>query len=169
MSAMTERQANLKRLWEMVGDINVCMLASWDGSQMHSRPMYAHREEGTDEIWFYTKLDSGATAETALFDKVNLAFADAERKNWVSISGKAVIERDPAKIGSFWSPMVAAWFPQGQNDPDLAMIRIEPDSAQYWDSTTSTMKYLWEIGKAQATGTTPDVGEVGHVDFKRPA
>ena len=91
--------------------------------------------------------------------KIDLAYADIGDNNYVSIAGKGRVITDRARIEKYWSPMASAWFPKGLDDPNLALIEVDADSAQYWDSTDSTMRYLWEVATANLTGREPDMGE----------
>ena len=50
---------------------------------------------------------------------------------------------------------------------ELAIIEVDADSAQYWDSTSSSMRYLWEVAKANVTGRQPDMGENAKVELRR--
>ena len=72
----------------MIKDIKVAMLTSWDGEEMHSRPMHGHQEEFGGKLYFFTKLDSGKTQEIGHYDKINLAYADVGSNTYVSISGR---------------------------------------------------------------------------------
>jgi general stress protein 26 len=35
-----------------------------------------------------------------------------------------------------------AWFPDGLDDPDLALLRVHVEAAEYWDSPSSTMVHI---------------------------
>jgi general stress protein 26 len=147
------------KLWSMIKDIKVAMMTSWDGAAMHARPMHGYQEEFEGKLYFFTRLNSGKTDEIARFDKLNLAYADIDQNTYVSISGRGRITDDRERMRKYWSPMAAAWFPKGLNDPELRLIEVDAESAQYWDSTSSSMRYLWEIAAANLTGKEPDLGE----------
>jgi general stress protein 26 len=83
----------------------------------------------------------------------------------VSISGRARIELDGDAIRRFWTPAAAAWFPEGLDDPELALLRIEPELAEYWDVQASAMRYFWEVSKANLTGEPPAIGESGRIEM----
>lgn len=55
------------------------------------------------------------------------------------------------------------WFPDGADSPNLALIAVTIEGAQYWDSPSSTAAYGY--AKALLTGTPPEAGEVGKVRF----
>jgi general stress protein 26 len=35
-------------------------------------------------------------------------------------------------VDKLWSPFVAAWFKGGKDDPNLQLLRFEPERAQIW-------------------------------------
>ena len=60
--------------------------------------------------------------------------------------------RDRSKIEELWNPLFKAWFPQGLEDPDLALLKVNVDKAEYWDSPSSKVVRLAGFLKAVATG-----------------
>lgn len=157
------------KLWAMIKGIKVAMMTSWDGQEMHSCPMHGVQKEFTGKLYFFTRLDSGKTEEIRRYDKINLAYADIDTNTYASVSGAGRINTDRALMEQFWNPMASAWFPKGLDDPDLALIEVEAQSAQYWDATSSSMRYLWQVASANLTGREPDMGENQKVSFKAGA
>jgi general stress protein 26 len=166
-TANPDRNEAQAKLWSLIKDIKVAMMTSWDGEAMHSRPMHGYQEEFEDKLYFFTRRNTGKTAEIDRYDRVNLAYADPDSNTFVSIAGRGRISEDRERMRKYWSPMVSAWFPKGLDDPDLALIEIDADSAQYWDATTSGMRCLWEVAAANLTGREPDMGESAKVDLHR--
>ena len=75
-------------------------------------------------------------------------------------------DKDAAKIDEFWNSVVAAWYEDGKNDPNLTMLALHIDDAEVWASTDSTLKFGWEIAKANLNEhKTPDVGVNVHLRF----
>lgn len=165
-SEPTRNEAQAK-LWSMIKDIKVAMMTSWDGEALHSRPMYGYQEQFEGRLYFFTRQGSGKTSEIGRFEQVNLAYVDTADNSYVSVAGRGRITLDRELMQRYWSPMVGAWFAKGLEDPDLALIEVEADGAQYWDSTSSSMRYLWEVAKANVTGRQPDMGENVKVELHR--
>ena len=98
---------------------------------------------------------------------VNVSFAEPKDSVYVSISGMAerVVER--SKIESLWNPLVAAWFPNGVEDPHLVLVKVVPDTVEYWDSGSKQMVGLLKMAKAALSGSTPEVepGEHGKIEM----
>ena len=61
-------------------------------------------------------------------------------------------------IDQYWSPFVAAWFPEGKDDPDLIMMKMDASDARIWASKRGPVNYMFQVAKANATHTLPDVG-----------
>lgn len=64
----------------------------------------------------------------------------------------------PEHVDKYWSPMVAAWFEGGKDDPHLTMLRLQLDDVAIWASSNSTLRFGWEMAKANLTGKEPDLG-----------
>lgn len=154
-----DRSEALAKLWSLIKGIKVAMLTSWDGQRMRARPMQGFQDIFEGELRFYTKGHGKKVDEVTSYDQVCLAYADHDEQVYVSVAGKARLTRDRALLEKHWNRHVAAWFPQGLDEPDLAMIVVEVEEAEFWDSTSSSMKYLWEVTKANLTRSTPDVGD----------
>ncbi len=162
----SERDKALAKLWSMIRHIKVAMMTSWDGEAMHSRPMHGHQEDFAGKLYFFTRRSSGKTDEIGRYDKLNLAYADTGENIYVSVAGRGEISTDRDHMRRFWSPMAKAWFPQGLDDPELALIEVEADSAQYWDASSSSMRYLWEVARANVTGREPDLGDTERLTLR---
>jgi general stress protein 26 len=159
------REEALSKLWSMIKGIKVAMMTTWDGQQMHARPMHGYQEAFNGKLYFYTRLDSGKTQEIGQYDKLNLAYADPDNNSYVSIAGSGHVSRDRSLIEKYWNKHVSAWFPKGLDDPELAIIEVDAESAQYWDSTYSSMRYFWEVARANMTGREPNLGENARINL----
>jgi general stress protein 26 len=129
--------------------------------------MYAQEADEHGDLWFFTRLQSPKISEISRDNEVNLAYADPSSQSYVSIFGTAEIVRDKGKIGEKWSVGLKAWFPDGQDDPQIALIRVHPVRGEYWDSPSSTVVQLYGTVKAVVTGKPPtELGDTEKVDLK---
>ena len=152
----------IKKLGDLIADINLAMLTTVDESgALRSRPMrYRQAEGGFDgKIYFFTDASSGKIADVEHDQRVNVAFANPKNQDYVSISGTGRLSRDRAKMEELWNPLFKAWFPDGLEDPDIALFIVEAEGAEYWDAPTSPVAHLIGFVKAKATGQPPRVGE----------
>jgi general stress protein 26 len=151
--------AGWDKLWGLVDDIKTCMMTSVDGAHLRSRPMRGHADQASRQLWFFTKASSHKADEIEQDREVNLAYSRPDKEEYVSLSGRAKLVRDRHRDEAMWNPFVAAWFPKGKDDPDLALVRVDVSQAEYWDSPASRMVQLYEVAKANISGREPDLGE----------
>lgn len=156
------QEENLAKLRELVEDIKVACLVTIDSNDaLHARPMATQALDSDAELWFFTNDYSAKVDNVRLHPQVCVSYAAPDKNRYVSISGTAELVRDADKIRELWTPMLKAWFPQGVEDPDLALIRIDIVSAQYWDATSNKLVQLFSLVKAIAKGESAaaDLGE----------
>ena len=162
MTAPTQtRENDLEKLRELVKDIDFCMLTTVDESgNLHSRPMSSNGDIDADgDIWFFTSASSHKVTEIDKLPKVNVSFADPDNQRYVSVSGSAQLVRDRAKIDELWRPEFKIWFPEGKDDPEVALLRVRLEKAEFWDSPSSTIGYALSFVSSLVTGKQPDFGE----------
>jgi len=155
------------KLWSMIKGIRVAMMTTWDGHHMRSRPMHGYQEAFAGELFFFTKRETGKTHEVARYDQLNLSYSDQQSNTFVSIAGRGEVVQDRALMERYWNSHVSAWFPKGLDDPDIALLKVVAEGAEYWDGTTSAMRYFWQVAKANAMGAEPDLGENAKVSIGR--
>lgn len=146
-----------ERLRDTIKDIQFTMMTTIDSQgKMHSRPMATMAFDDVNDfegvLWFFTKKDSVKVHEIELDKEVNLSYADPGSQRYVSVSGFASIEADKLRMMQFWKPTLKAWFPEGLDDPQLTLIKVEVDSAEIWDSPPSKVVKLVGIAKSMMTG-----------------
>ncbi len=122
-------------------------------------------QEFVGDLWFFVAASSPQVAEIGDSRQVNLSFANPGGNTYVSLSGTAALVRDRAKIEELWNPLFKAWFPDGQDDADLALLKVTPTEAEYWDSPNGKVVQVIGFAKALLTGERADVGESEKVDF----
>jgi general stress protein 26 len=145
--------------WDLVQEIDSCMLTTLDGDKLRSRPMVPRIDLVRGEIQFLTSLSSAKIADVEAEHHVNLAFVDASAGDYVSVSGTMRVSTDRPLVRELWSPMAKMWFKNGPDDPDVAVLRCTPQDAQYWDGTGNVIKKYWEILRAVTSEHVPDLGE----------
>jgi general stress protein 26 len=151
---------NLEKLVDLIQDIKVAMMTTMDDDgSLRSRPMRAMQTKPDGEIWFFTGYESGKSHELAHDSHVNLSYAKPSDEIYVSVSGKATVTRDRQKIEELWNPFLTTWFPEGKDDPNIGLIKVTIDKAEYWDSPSSAVVHLYGVVKAAITGERPDAGE----------
>ena len=160
--------ADFQKLREMIKDIDFCMLTTVDeNNDLHSRPMSLNREVDQEgNLWFFTSVNTHKVSEVNRTPKCNVSFAKPDDYRFVSISGRAELVREKEKIKELWKPELKVWFPKGTDDPDLALLRIEIEKAEYWDSPSSTAASVVSFVSALIKGESPNLGENKKLDLR---
>lgn len=153
------REEAIEKLNELTRDISIAMLTTIDAGVLRSRPMDTQKTEFDGTLWFLTGADTHKDNEIKKDNRVNVSYAAPDENSYVSVSGTAEILRDQAKINELWSPIHKAWFPEGKDDPNIRVIKITVEQAEYWDSSSSTFVQLAGFLKALVTGEQADGGE----------
>jgi len=153
-----------RKVFSLIKDIRISMMATYSPEGfMHARPMAARLEEKSGEFWFYTSRSGAVVEELRADPRVLLTYAEPSDQNYVSITGRGTVVDNQAKAKELWSEHMRTWFPKGPDDPDLILIRVDGERAQYWDSPSSAVVYAYGYVKARLTGERPDPGEEGKV------
>lgn len=157
----------IAKLRELVKDVQFAMMTTVtpDGA-LHSRPMATLQVDDEGQLWFFTADDSGKSEDIAAEHAVNLSYAEPKNQRYISISGNASLEHDREKARELWKPIYKAYFPQGLDDPHLALLCVRVESAEYWDSPSSKAVQLFEMTRAALTGTAPRLGDHAKLDIR---
>jgi general stress protein 26 len=154
---MTDNTRNVDRVWELMKKIGFAMLVTRDGDKLRSRPMSAHPERDENAIYLLTDARHHKDEEIARNPGVNLAFADSSGQKYVSVTGTATVSNDRARIKQLFSLPAKAWW-RSADDPNIRLVTITPDDAEFWDSPGTVMSYA-RMAAAIVTGSRPNVGK----------
>ena len=156
------------RIWSLIKDIKVAMMASWDrdNHEAHARPMMALQTDEFDgTLWFFTGKDSRKAQEVGSAHAALLTYADPKGQTYVSISGRAGLVEDRARIAELWTDYAKIWFQDGVDDPNLTLLRFEAEQAEFWEAPNAMVRGVSYL-KAMVTGDTPDIGRTGTADMR---
>lgn len=160
------REDAIEKLAELIKDIRVAMLttAMPDGT-LRSRPMAAQSQKFDGELWFFCDAESAKVYEVRQDQHVNVTFADPSPEKYVSISGLASVVRDKEKARELWTVFHKAYFPNGPDDPNLVLLKVDVVRAEYWDAPGRTMTHILGLAKALVTGHRYVPGENEKLNF----
>lgn len=159
------RDESINTLKELIEDIDFAMLTTFSNNKLRSRPMSTQQVEFDGYLWFFTSDKTHKVEEIERDNRVNIAYSKPESNTYISVAGRAALVKDRNKIEELWNPILKAWFPEGLDDPTLALLKITVEEAEYWDSPSSTIVQVAGFIKALATGQQADGGEHGKVTF----
>lgn len=145
-----------QKLKHLIENIQIAMLTTQDGILLRSRPMGTIKAEFNGEVWFFTSDDSPKVDQVQHESQVNIAYSSGEA--WVSVSGRARIVHDRVKMEELWNPVLKAWFPDGLETPNICLLCVTTDQAEYWESDGKVAQTIGLL-KALVTGEQSDAGE----------
>jgi len=156
-------QHETDKLWDLIRSIEVAMMVTEDGDYLRGRPMIGSQSNFDGTLWFFTRASSHKVDEVAREHRVNLSYAHPGKQDYVSVSGLARLVRDRSEIETHWSESLRVWFPNGKDDPDIALLQVTVQRAEFWDAPSSAMLHAYGYVKAALTGKSPQPGGHGTV------
>ncbi len=154
------RDEAIEKLNGLIKDIDFAMLTTVDtDGVLRSRPMSTQEAEFDGTLWFFTSDKTHKVEEIERDNRVNASYAEPKDNVYVSVSGTAAIVKDKAKMEELWNPILKAWFPKGLDDPNICLLKVDVEQAEYWDSPSSTLVQIVGFVKALVTGQRADGGE----------
>ena len=150
-SARELHERSAMTLNELAERVPVAMMTTINKqNQLVSRPMLVVcAEHGV--MWFLTRADSGKMEEFSSDPRVNLGFA-SQAGPYASVSGRVSISHDSHVLDKVWNGTYRAWFPQGRHDPDIVLLRVKVERADYWDAQNGRIERVAGVIKAMVTG-----------------
>ena len=153
----TTRAEQIEHLAELISDNRICMLTTLDpDGKPWSRPMGVQDAEFDGDLWFFTRDDSEKAEHIHRNANVGVAFSRPSDQEYVTMAGTAEIVRDQQRVHALWNDLYTTWFPDGPDDPHLALIKVTIERAEYWDAPNSFVTYALGYVKAKLTGEPAD-------------
>jgi general stress protein 26 len=132
----------------LINEIDICLFATRgaDG-QLHARPMSNNGQvEWDGQSWFFAPTDGRLVAELRADPTAVAAYRAEEGFTFVSVSGRVTIETDKELKERYWLDDLERWFPNGPTDPNVALIRLDAEEAQWWTEDGDGKADLREAG-----------------------
>jgi general stress protein 26 len=133
-----------------------------DGT-LTSRPMTLQDIEFDGGLWFFAERDSNPVQHIVSSPQVNVGAGSGG--SWVSLTGRARVVDDRAKKRELWNSAVEAWFPDGPDDDGIVLLKVEGESAEYWESPGGRIATAFSFVKAKLTGERIEGGENEKVEL----
>jgi len=152
------------KLIELTRDIRISMFTTIDEEgHFISRPMAQQLVEPDGDIWLFAERDSRVVEQLTANPHVGMTLSSSD--TWVSIDGSAEMVEDQAKKDELWNSWVEAWLPDGKTNPNVVLIKVDPHSAEYWDTPGGKVASLLSFVKAKVTGEPYDGAEQARVEL----
>ena len=168
---MNDRAAVERRLWDEIEKHDTGMLGVVGGAAHHTQPMTAFPEPERGQIWFFTRTDTDLAKAVAQGGGAGeggeaMFVVQAKDQGFQACVGGHLSQRfDPKRMTDYWGPVVAAWYPEGKDDPRLTLIRMRCEDAQVWIVEAGPVRFGWEIAKSNASHERPDLGSQTRLDL----
>jgi general stress protein 26 len=166
MEKNLDQKEALKKFKKLAEEIRVCMfITNADGDLDHTRPMSTIEVEEDGSLWFFTDIRSIKVEEVATEKQVHLTYAHPGKESYMDVRGTAKIVTDKQQIKDKWSPIVKAWFPDGVDDPNIALLKVQPNHCYYWDAETGKMIQVLKMAVSAIAGKRLADGKEGKLSL----
>jgi general stress protein 26 len=143
-----------QNFFELLKKFDTAMLVTHSAKSsgpLHGRPMQVAETSEDGSIWFISGLDTPKIDEIEKDSELVALFQEA--RHYLSVSGRAELHRDRARIHKVWKEAYRVWF-NGKDDPNIVLIRLNPTSAEYWDNTgPKGLTFILKAAAAYVTGS----------------
>ena len=159
---MSHEKTFQQSLWKLIKDIKFGMLSHRHGDgSMHAHPLTTqnHSLEPGEPLYFFVSKKTEVGQRLRADGNCCISYADLKEDRWVSVSGHAIVSEDLDTKKKLFNALAKAWFPGGAEDPDLELIAVTIQHAEYWDIQESKTTQLFKMATATVTGDKPDMGE----------
>lgn len=156
-------------LFDVLKDVKAGMLGlrgAGDGMQ----PMTHFIDAQSGVIWFVSSNETDLVRSLGLGEDAEYVVISQDHDVHASLRGKLCHLHNDTKLDDLWNPMVAAWFEKGREDPRIALLRFDTETADIWASTNSSLKLGFEVLRANLDPQhAPDIGTKATVRFPTAA
>jgi general stress protein 26 len=152
---------DFRKLADLIKDVRVAMmhtslddLGAGGMTRPQVRPMYTQRLDPASfrgELWFFTDASSRKVSEIADNSAIMLTYAAPDKNVYAAAFGTATCERNEQEARELWNIHAKGWWPEGPASPSLMLIRVQVQTAEYWEGPSST-SYMLSLLKAVALG-----------------
>ncbi len=167
---------DVRRVRELIRGCPVAFLTTAADGTLDTRPMAAHGIDNEGNAWFFTQRDSPKVQRIRDAQTVGLAWPNVLLQRWVTGTGAAEIVDDRARMTTLWRPSDRAWFPEGLESPDLALLKVALERVEYWaaegtmfERTANVVRaFLVPGGTPRAVAGAPSPWVHGRLELRLP-
>ncbi|MCR8645411.1 pyridoxamine 5'-phosphate oxidase family protein [Paenibacillus sp. N1-5-1-14] len=131
MNPTSDKQEAIEKVKELIKGIDIAMLTTVSEDGLVSRPMKTQDVDSDGNLWFLTKKDTGKFHELVHNKQVNVAYVG---NSYVSIRGEAELVESSERVKELWNLAYEQLLETTYDDPNLVLIKVKTDTAEYWDS-----------------------------------
>jgi len=144
---------DVSKLLDKIKGVKCTILTTLDArNRLCGRPVYTC-ESGSDEsLWFFSEKDTQTITEIRHNAQVGLGYSDPDKTTYVTIAGKAEVVDDRRKIEQLWHEDFRGFFPEGADDPNIALIKVTIENGEYWETPGNVLVRAFAYAKSISTG-----------------
>jgi general stress protein 26 len=151
------------RFWKALRSDRTIMLGLAGVAEGHAQPMTALLDGDDDAgpIWIFSAKNVDLVKALGEGKPAAAQFVAKDHGLFAAFDGTLTPDNDPAVIDRLWNRFVAAWYEGGKSDPQLQLLRLDPDHAQVWlneNSLSAGIKLI--LGRDPKKGYADKVAEV---------
>ncbi|WP_230660801.1 pyridoxamine 5'-phosphate oxidase family protein [Psychrobacter sp. I-STPA10] len=167
MSKLSKKE-HLHKISELIKDVKFAMMTTTTHEgHLHACPMTTNSFDlEKKEIWFIGDKQTETVADIERNPQINLAYTCHHDKDYVSINGTAELVDDKAILDKLWSHHYNAFYEHGKDDPNIQLIKVVPNGAEYWLSGNAVVNMFKMTAASVIDGKTAEqLGDNHSVTF----
>jgi general stress protein 26 len=160
---LSRQEAN-KKIKELAEKADFChFVTHLTQLPLVSRPMSTRAVDEDGAIWFFSREGSNKNNEIKADKRVQLFYSNHSNFEFMTLFGTVSISKDTAKAKELWSATAKTCFSEGYDDPELTLLRFEPQEGHYWDTKDGKIVSLFKMvagaimGKELVEGVEGDI------------
>ncbi len=154
----------VEKLKELTSRCKVSMLGTFEEMRVHFRPMAHVDVDDMGNLWFFTSMDSEKTTQINNNPNVYLTYACENDNTYLSVEGIASVSNiNRERMKELFTPTLRAWFPDGLDDPSLALMIVHPLEIDYWTNNENKILTYFKMLSSAVAGTRVTIGEQGRL------
>ncbi|WP_207534075.1 pyridoxamine 5'-phosphate oxidase family protein [Desertivirga arenae] len=156
---------NIKKFRELIDGIDIAILSTYNGNEIKARPMATTEVDEDGNIWFFTNEYSGKVDDVEAEHKVSVTYSNSTHNTYVVVSGNAIVVEDRIKMEKLFNSATRAFFPQGVDTPDLALLKVRPYEIEYWinQHDEGMLRFMGILGSSPVIDEELHHGEHGKI------
>jgi len=154
-----------KKIKELADKASSCFFSTSVSEEQPfiTRPMAEQKIDEEGAIWFLSANDSYKNKQIAANPVVQLLFQGGSYSDFLHLTGMATITEDKQIIKELWNPFLKVWFTEGENDPRISVIKVDPVEGYYWDTKHNKIVVTIKRLVGAITGKTLDDSIEGNI------
>lgn len=162
----TKDNKGQKKIRKLLNETKVfMMITNLEKAPFSVCPMTLQEMDEKGDLWFFTPRDSDHFRDIEKDNRVQLISSNRKKQYYLSVYGKATHIIDQKKVNQLWNPALYTWF-NGKQDPNIALVNINMETAHYWDGMQSVALSLLKFKGYETELNAIELGEEGHINLQ---